>query len=64
MIAFPITWAPQAERTVNKRNLSTGENGEFDVEGAFGGQLTPLGNAALLVLKESRKNVIPSKYLG
>jgi hypothetical protein len=38
-VAFAAIWAPGPNGPVNKRNLSTGENGEFGVESYLAGTL-------------------------
>jgi hypothetical protein len=50
-----ITWDPGPNGPVNKRNLSTGENGEFGVEGDLGWKLPRIVNAQRLFW-ENRKN--------
>ena len=55
---------PGPNGAVNKRNLSTGENGEFGAEGVFSGQFTRLANASHIVLRRAAQTATRAKCLG
>jgi hypothetical protein len=54
-VAFRATWHAGPNEPVNKWDLSTGENGEFGVEGDLGWKLPRIVNAQRLFW-ENRKN--------
>src|ERR1700722_9865996 len=53
---FVVPGAPKAWKPVNKRKLSTGENGEFGGEAALGGQLYRVRHSTSPRSEESREN--------
>ncbi len=59
-----FSWDPASDGAVNKRDLSTGENGELAAEAALGGLLARLTGALLLALRRIANTANGAKCWG